>query len=38
MKLIIAYIKSHKLPDVTIALHQVKGLSGASVSDVRGFG
>ncbi len=38
MKTIIAYIKSHKLPKVTIALHQVKGLSGASVSDARGFG
>ena len=38
MKLVIAYIKSHKLPEVTIALHQIKGLTGASVSDVRGFG
>ena len=38
MKLVIAYIKSHKLPEVTMALHQVKGLTGASVSDVRGFG
>ena len=38
MKLVIAYIKSHKLPGITIALHQVKGLTGASVFDVRGFG
>ena len=38
MKTIIAYIKSHKLPEVTMTLHQVKGLTGASVSDVRGFG
>lgn len=38
MKLVIAYIKSHKLPEVTMALHRIKGLTGASVSDVRGFG
>lgn len=38
MKLVIAYIKSHKLPEVTMALRQIKGLTGASVSDVRGFG
>jgi len=38
MKLVIAYIKSHKLPDVTLALRQVKDLTGTSVSDVRGFG
>jgi len=38
MKLVIAYIKSHKLPEVTLALRQVKDLTGASVSDVRGFG
>ncbi|MEK6767283.1 MAG: P-II family nitrogen regulator [Planctomycetota bacterium] len=38
MKLVIAYIKSHKLPEVTMALRQIKGLTGASVSDARGFG
>jgi nitrogen regulatory protein PII len=38
MKLVIAYIKSHKLPEVTVVLHQIKGLTGALVSDVRGFG
>jgi len=38
MKMITAFIKPHKLMDVTTALHQVKWLSGASVSDVRGFG
>lgn len=38
MKLVIAYIKSHKLPEVTMALRQIKGLTGASVSDMRGFG
>ena len=27
MKLVIAYIKSHKLPEVTMALRQIKGLT-----------
>lgn len=38
MKEIKAYIKSHKLSEVTIALHKVEGLTGMSVVDVRGFG
>ena len=38
MKLVTAYIKPHKLTDVTLALHDIAGLSGASISDVRGFG
>ena len=38
MKEIKAYIRPHKLSEVTLALHQVKGLSGMSVTDVRGFG
>lgn len=38
MKEIKAYIKPHKLSEVTMALHQVKGLTGMSVVDVRGFG
>lgn len=38
MKLVKAYIKPHKLPEVTLALHQVEGLTGVSVVDVRGFG
>jgi nitrogen regulatory protein P-II 1 len=38
MKQIKAYIKPHKLSEVTLALHQVKGLTGMSVTDVRGFG
>jgi len=38
MKEIKAYIKPHKLSDVTMALHKVKGLTGMSVMDVRGFG
>jgi len=38
MKQIKAYIKPHKLSKVTLALHMVEGLSGMSVTDVRGFG
>lgn len=38
MKEIKAYIKPHKLADVTRGLHKVKGISGMSVTDVRGFG
>ncbi|MCF6285792.1 MAG: P-II family nitrogen regulator [Candidatus Hydrogenedentes bacterium] len=38
MKKVTAYIKSHRLSDVTLALHQVEGMSGMSVSDGRGFG
>ena len=38
MKEIKAYIKRHKLDDVTLALRNVKKLTGMSVVDVRGFG
>ena len=38
MKEIKAYIKPHKLSDVTLALHHVEGLTGMSVSDVKGYG
>ena len=38
MKQIIAFIKPHKLDDVILALHNIEGLTGASISDVRGFG
>lgn len=38
MKEIRAYIKKHKLSDVTLALHKVESLTGMSVTDVRGFG
>jgi nitrogen regulatory protein PII len=38
MKRIIAFIKPHKLSDVTLALHRVEGLTGMSAVDVRGFG
>jgi nitrogen regulatory protein P-II 1 len=38
VKEIKAYIKPHKLPQVTLALHQIEGLTGMSVLNVRGFG
>jgi nitrogen regulatory protein PII len=38
MKLIQAYIKHHKLTDVTLALHKVEGITGMSVLEVQGFG
>jgi len=38
MKEIKAYIKPHKLCEVTLALHKVEGLTGMNVVDVRGFG
>lgn len=38
MKMINAYIKPHKLAEVTLALREVKGLPGVSIYDVRGFG
>jgi len=38
MKKITAYIKKHKLQKVKLALHRVEGLSGMSVTDIRGFG
>ena len=38
MKEIKAYIKKMKREDVTRSLHQVEGLSGASFSEVLGFG
>ena len=38
MKHIIAFIKDHKLEQVTHALHGVDGLTGMTASSVRGFG
>lgn len=38
MKEIKAYIKSHKLSEVTLALHKVEGLTGMSIANVQGFG
>ena len=38
MKKIEAYIKPHRLTEVTMALQRVEGLRGVSVLAVRGFG
>lgn len=38
MKEIKAYIKPHKLSEVTQALHKIHGLTGMSVSEIKGFG
>ncbi len=38
MKEVKAYVKPNKLSDVTLALHEVEGLTGMSIIDVRGFG
>jgi nitrogen regulatory protein PII len=38
MKEVKAYVKPHKLSQVTLALRMVEGLTGMSVVDVRGFG
>lgn len=38
MKMIVAFIKPHKLLDVTTALREIRALSGVSLSEVRGFG
>jgi len=38
MKQIVAYVKSHKLPAVALALQDIPGLTGMSFSTVHGFG
>lgn len=38
MQEIKAYIKARRLEPVTLALHRLDGITGMSVSDVRGFG
>ena len=38
MKEVRAYIKDHKLSATTLALHKIEGLTGMTVSDVRGIG
>ena len=38
MKHIIAYIKPHKLPSVTLALHRIKNLTGMTRLNVDGCG
>ncbi len=38
MKAIVAIIKPHRLAYVTLALHKLEGISGMTVTEVRGFG
>ncbi len=38
MKKVEAYIKPHRLSDVNVALQKIKGFSGMSVGQIRGFG
>lgn len=38
MKQIVAYVKTHKLPAVALALQSMTGLTGMSYSAVHGFG
>lgn len=38
MKEVRAYIKTHKLAEVTMALHHVEGFSGMTVIEARGCG
>ena len=38
MKMVVAYVKPRMFAEVTLALQDIEGLSGASVGDVRGFG
>ncbi|MFQ6604896.1 MAG: P-II family nitrogen regulator [Fidelibacterota bacterium] len=38
MKYVQAYIKPYKLSAVTLALHEVNGLTGMSVTELKGFG
>ncbi len=38
MKYVIAYIKPHKLSEVTLALRRIENLSGMTVLEVKGFG
>lgn len=38
MKMIIAFIKPNKSDEVMLALHKIEGLTGASSSEIHGFG
>jgi nitrogen regulatory protein PII len=38
MKEIKAYVKPHKMPHVALALHRINGLTGMSVTEIKGFG
>lgn len=37
-KKINAYVKSHRLSEITLSLRKVEGLPGMSVTEVKGFG
>ena len=38
MKMVIAFIKPNKFNEVMLALHKIEGLTGASSSEIQGFG
>lgn len=38
MKMVIAFIKKNKFDEVMLALHKIEGLTGASSSEIHGFG
>jgi nitrogen regulatory protein PII len=38
MKKIEAYIKSHRLNDVVEQLHEIEGLTGLTIHEIKGFG
>jgi len=38
MKMVIAFIKKNKFDEAMFALHRIEGLTGASSSEVHGFG
>lgn len=38
MKMVVAFIKKNKFEAVMLALHKIEGLTGASSSEVHGFG
>ena len=38
MKKIEAFVKAHRLDDVSLALHRIETLGGMTVTDARGFG
>ncbi|MHC4060800.1 MAG: P-II family nitrogen regulator [Planctomycetota bacterium] len=38
MKMVVAFIKKNKFNEAMLALHRIEGLTGASSSEIRGFG
>ena len=38
MKMVIAFIKKNKFDEVMLVLHKIEGLTGASSSEIHGFG